>query len=394
MKNISLSILGLLLSSTIIAQTNLVPNHNFQKVTKKVKEKGQINMAAPWISPTLSVADLFLKSAKGTEVAVPENAYGSEEPMSGDNYAGIMAYSYKGKSPRTYLQVKLTEQLKEGEEYCVTFHVSLSDLSKYATNYIGAYLSSNEVSANNNDVLQFDPQIVSRRQIVYETQFYWTPICAKFIAKGGEEYLTIGNFTPEERLKLNKAKRPQGFNTPQTNDAYYYVDNVSVTPSKEVEKCDCDFIPGVDDMETLNSTFKSDATGTENKVKIIDSYGSSSATKDVPKVVAPNTKEAQDVVLFFDSKKMDLNADATSKLDAVITYLKANPKSKVSLVGYIDVSEKDEDKLDGKRVGAVYKYILSKGVVKENVLKSMEGLNNAQKDAAKNMKVEVKIIKE
>jgi outer membrane protein OmpA-like peptidoglycan-associated protein len=392
MKNITILLALILINTSVFAQTNLVPNHNFQSANKKTKEKGQINMAAPWISPTLSQADLYLKSSKNPEISIPANAYGSEEPMSGDNYAGFMAYSYKAKLPRTYLQVKFTEPLKEGEEYCVTFHVSLSDLSKFACNYLGAYLSNDAVSANNSDVLQFEPQVVSRRFTVYETQFYWTPICAKYKAKGGEEYLTIGNFTSEEKLKINKVKRPQGFNTPQTNDAYYYLDNVSVVLAKEVEKCDCDFIPGVDDMETLNSTFKSDLTNQPNKVKIIDSDGSPSSVADAPKATTPSTQARQDVVLYFESKKIDLTAESTIKLDAIIVYLKANPKAKVSLAGYIDASEQTEDKLDGKRVGSVYKYILSKGVVKENVLKSMEGVNNAQKDASKNMKVEVKIV--
>jgi outer membrane protein OmpA-like peptidoglycan-associated protein len=394
MKNIFLLLSVVLTSTTFFAQTNLVPNHNFQNANKKTKEKGQINMAAPWISPTLSQADLYIKATKSLEIGVPANSYGAEDPMSGDNYAGIMAYSLKAKLPRTYLQVKLKEPLKEGEEYCVTFHVSLADLSKFACNNLGAYLSNDAVSANNNDVLQFEPQIVSRRLKVYEAQFYWTPVCATYKAKGGEEYLTIGNFTPEEKLTITKIKRPQGFNSPQTSDAYYYIDNVSITPAKEMEKCDCDFIPGVDDMETVNSTFKSDISNQQTKLKIIDSDGSQSVVdgKEKNTTSKVETKEVQDAVLYFESKKMDLTAESTTKLDVVIAYLKANPKAKVSLVGYIDASEQTEDKLDGKRVGSVYKYILSKGVVKENVLKSMEGTNNAQKDVAKNMKVEVKII--
>lgn len=389
MKNIFSFIFGLTISSTLFAQTNLVPNHNFQTANKKTKEKGQINMASPWISPTLAQADLYLKSSKNSLISIPANSYGSEDPMEGDNYAGFLAYSYKAKVPRTYLQVKLTQQLKEGEEYCVTFHVSLADLSKFATNYIGAYLSNDAVSANNDGILQFEPQIVSRRLSVYEKQFYWTPICAKYKAKGGEEYLTIGNFTPEEKLKITKVKRPQGFNSPQTNDAYYYLDNVIVVSAKDVEKCDCDFIPGVDDMETVNSTFKSDATSLENKVKIIDSYGSSTTTVGS----TSDTKKGENFTILFESKKIDLSAKATKDIDQLVDFMKANPTIKVMLAGYIDESEKSEDKLDGRRVGAVYKYIVSKGVVKENVLREIKGTEGAQKDVAKNMKVEVKIIK-
>lgn len=390
MKNILTLIIGFVISTTYYAQTNLVPNHNFQTANKKTKDKGQINMASPWVSPTLAQADLYLKSTKNSLIAIPANSYGSEDPMEGDNYAGFLAYSYKGKVPRTYLQVKLTQPLIEGEEYCVTFHVSLADLSKYAINYIGAYLSNDAVAANNDGVLQFEPQIVSRRLSVYEKQYYWTPICAKYKAKGGEEYLTIGNFISDEKLKITKVKRPQGFNSPQTNDAYYYLDNVIVVSSKDVEKCDCDFIPGVDDMETVNSTFKSDATGLENKVKIIDSYGSSTTTVGA----STASKSGENFIILFESKKIDLSAEATKNIDQLSDFLKANPTFKVMLSGFIDESEKTEDKLDGRRVGAVYKYLVSKGVVKENILREIKGSEAAQKEAAKNMRVEVKIIKE
>ena len=64
MKNIFSFIFGLTISSALFAQTNLVPNHNFQTANKKTKDKGQINMASPWISPTLAQADLYLKSSK------------------------------------------------------------------------------------------------------------------------------------------------------------------------------------------------------------------------------------------------------------------------------------------------------------------------------------------
>lgn len=384
MKNL-LVITLIFLSTILFAQTNLVPNHDFNKIGKKVKEKGQINMAEPWISPTLTQADLYIKNTKSAEIAVDGNMYGAEAPMEGDNYAGILAYSYKGKASRSYLQVKLTEPLKQDVEYCVTFHVSLADLSKYACNYLGAYLSNDAVSANNNDVFQFEPQIISRRLTVYEQQYYWTPVCSKYKAKGGEEFLTIGNFTPEEKLAISKIKRPQGFNSPQTNDAYYYIDNVIVASLSEDEKCDCDFIPGVDDMETTNKNFKSDLTSQSNQPKIINSDGN--VTKTSGSALSTN-----DYTIFFEPKQINISATATKKMDKLVTYLKANPKDSVSLDGYIDVLEKDEDKLDGKRVGVVYKYIVSKGIVKERIIKAMQGIAE-DKDKSKNMKVEITIKK-
>ena len=77
------------------------------------------------------VGDLFSKK-KESPIGVPLNLYGKEHAKDGDNYAGIVAYSYNNKQPRTYLQSKLMKPLTGGIDYCVKFHLSLSDLSKYA----------------------------------------------------------------------------------------------------------------------------------------------------------------------------------------------------------------------------------------------------------------------
>ena len=102
--------------------------------------------------------------------------------MKGTGYAGILAYSYKNKSPRSYLQVQLTEKLEAGKEYCVQYHVSLADLSKYACNHLAVAITDKAVTANNSDVLKVESFIESRKLKIYETQFYWTPICGVFKA--------------------------------------------------------------------------------------------------------------------------------------------------------------------------------------------------------------------
>jgi len=391
MKKISFVLALMFVSSFLFSQTNLVPNPYFDEVIKKVKQEGQIELATPWSSPTLAPADLYVANTKSYLIGVPDNAYGSEDPMKGENFAGILAYSYKNKEPRSYLQVELTESLKAGEEYCITFNVSLADLSKYACNYIGAYVSDKAVSANNTEVLQFEPQIVSRKLTVYEKQYYWIPVCAKYKATGGEQYITIGNFTVDEKLTLKKVKRPRGFTSPQTYDAYYYIDNVSVVNAKEADKCDCDFVPGMENAETVSRNFNSEANTAPKTVKIINTDGSA---------VSGNQSENVDIksggnsfVISFDPKSFSIIGGAASKLDQLVALLKENPTNRVSLTGYYDASEKEVEKLDAKRVMTVYKYIVSKGVKKESIDRMMGGTNDAQKDVLKNMKVVIKIIK-
>ena len=375
------------------AQDNLVPNYDFQLIEKKVKEKGSIELAIPWTSPTLAKADLYVQTTKNYAISVPENAYGEEKPMKGDNYAGIVAYSYKGKIPRSYLQVKLTDALKAGEEYCVTVNISLADLSKYACNYIGVAISDKALTVNNSEVFQYDAQILSRKLVVYEKQYYWTPVCGVYKAKGGEQFITIGNFTPDEKLQVKKVKRPRGFTKPQTYDAYYFVDNVSVLPVEKARKCDCDAAEGMEGAETVSRSFSS-SENAKLKDKIINTDGSVGPGVDLGNN-SSNTG-IDGLIIPFKPKTNTIVGNPAAIMGEVVTYLKANPKDKIMISGYIDASEKDIDKLDGKRVGTVYKYLVSKGVSKERIKREIGGADTPvdEKNATKNMRVEIKLIQE
>ncbi len=325
---------------------NLVPNPSFENVEKKVKEPGQIEMAAPWFAASMAPVDLYSEKAKNPQITVPRNNYGEEKPLTGKNYAGFNAYGYKNKVPRSYLEVKLKQPLEAGKEYCVKFFISSADISKYAINDIGAYLSKTKVVAKSNEKLNNVPQIISRKHTIYTKQFYWTPICGVYKAKGGEEYLVIGNFTEDEKLKVVKQRRPRGFTTSQTYDAYYYIDDVSVIPADSVKSCDCDTKPGEERMETVKREFESDPNAEVEQQK---------------------TAASKVTTIMFDAKKFNLTDDDIKLIDGVIAKMKSQANSKILIEGFIDPSESDVPDLDKKRVFAIYKYIVSKGINKERI---------------------------
>jgi len=381
----------ILVSGVSFSQTNLVPNSTFEKISKKIKTVGEISVAEPWSSPTLAPADLYVEKTKNSSISIPDNAHGAEKPMKGSGYAGIFAYSYKNKIARSYLQVKLTEKLKAGKEYCVRYHVSLSDLSKYATNHLGVAITKEAVSANNSDILKVESSIESRKLTVYEKQFYWTPICGVFKAEGGEEFLTIGNFTEDDKLETKKVKRPKGFSSPQVNDAYYYIDNVSVIDvASSKKKCDCDVTPGMENVETVRSDFSSDMSVNTTTVKIINSDGSTGGVSSSDAVLE---EKVDGMKIMFDEGKSSVDA-SLSKLDKVVAYLKENIDERIKISGYIDESEKTVEKLAGKRVGAVYKYLVSKGVSKTRIERNIGGSDSPvdKKDVKKNMRLEIDVL--
>ena len=221
-------------------------------------------------------------------------------------------------------------------------------------------------------------------------RFYWVPVCGVFSAEGDEEFLTIGNFTPDEALKLEKVKRPRGFSKPQLYDAYYYVDNISVVETDKPRECDCDSDPAMKNVETVSRNFSSDNDPSANKVKIVGTHG------DVVDANTPSVsgkiENLNDVNILFlaDSYAID---ESVEYIDKIIAYLKANKSVKIKMIGHNDASEKEE-RLDSKRLASVYKYFLSKGVAKERIEREMKGADEPadKNDPLKNMRVEIQEI--
>lgn len=69
------------------------------------------------------------------------------------------------------------------------------------------------------------PQIQNDSLTVVSDKENWTKISGSFIATGGEQFLTIGNFFDDIQTVKNSTRVS---NYPNNNYAYYYIDNVSV----------------------------------------------------------------------------------------------------------------------------------------------------------------------
>jgi outer membrane protein OmpA-like peptidoglycan-associated protein len=377
------------------AQTNYVSNGSFEDYgKKKPKELGQIDLAINWKSPTLAKADLYMVGNKNPLISAPANALGEESPASGQLYAGIRAFSYKSKDPRTYIQARLSTPLEAGKKYCIKFSASLSDLSKYAINNLGIYVSSDAVSAENSDILKFKAQIIKKENPAIDKLAMWEDICGVFKATGGEEYITIGNFNEDAQTLQTKVKRPAGFNKPQIAQAYYYIDDVSVYSLEEVEACICGKLTGLEKAETIERNFQSDTS----KKAMQEELEKEKREKAAAAAAAAN-KNANTILLDFDVNKFAMPAGAEFDIDPVLEDMKKkeNASVKIEIISHIDKSEPEP--LSDKRASVVQKYIQSKGISKERIIiksmKATQPLDTGTGDDAKqkNARVELKLIK-
>jgi outer membrane protein OmpA-like peptidoglycan-associated protein len=333
-----------LISTLGFAQNNLVPNGSFEQTEKKVKSgEGEIALALPWMSPSLeNQADIYSTGNK-KGYGIPTNDRGYMDVDEGVNYAGFRAYSYRDKLPRTYLQVKLTKALIAGKKYCIKYNVALSKTSKYASNNLGMYISEKKQKDRDIEAFTIKPQIRNAANKIYEDQHVWETVCGVFIATGNERYITIGNFTATADMVVKKdylkKKKLKEFPQLQKEEAYYYIDDVSVINLEEIDVCACDAADdGGNQMKVVYSTSTSDGMD-----------------MDI-------SKEIELINIFFN--KNATTPSSASSIRKVIDFMKANPDLNIEIVGHMDkVEEKSSLKdLSVDRAKAVYDYLIKNGI--------------------------------
>lgn len=206
-----------------VQDDNLVLNSDFSGSCPNTV--GQIANATLWSSPTTDDADLFAPC--GTNGAgIPINDFGNQTPYNGNNYAGFRAYSHNSPSAtQEIISQQLFAPLVPGTAYCMKMYVSLAENSDYAIDEVGMYCSVNALDANGS--IYQTPQVFNPENVILFDSIGWREISGSFVADSAYQYLSVGNFnwyasgTPNTLLVGSPS--PGGM-------AYYYVDNISISP--------------------------------------------------------------------------------------------------------------------------------------------------------------------
>jgi len=209
---------------------NLVLNPSFEDTIPCSSYQGPPQLpCSSWYWATGGSVDYF-NNYCGDLVfySVPANAFGFQYAKTGTAYCGIGMYQNPIFPPiglREYLGGQLSDTLRQGHIYCVSFYVVKSDSGKYYTSDIGMYLSSDSsVDYSTALNLPYIPQIINTNGIIYDT-LNWTQISGNYIAGGGEKYFIIGNFNDDVNTTLDSNNQTNNANTAFS---YYYIDDVSV----------------------------------------------------------------------------------------------------------------------------------------------------------------------
>jgi len=226
-----LKLLGLFMLCIYIstAQSNMISNSSFETYSVCPNNAGQFeNNVQNWYNPNISSPDYFnaccTTGCIGTNV--PNAAVGYQNAKSGNAFVGMLAFQQP--DGREYIGTQLISPMIFGHKYYCEMYLSLGDIMRYAISRIGFHFSNSQITQNDYYVINVVPQVENPLGVFLSSQTNWMKVSGSFIASGGEQWLTIGNF-------YNDLNTDTLFVT-NTNHiyAYYYIDDVSVIDSTAI----------------------------------------------------------------------------------------------------------------------------------------------------------------
>ena len=218
------SLIFICLFSVSYCQVNLVPNWSFEYVDTSCSFNNtncfggiQVGSVPPWDGYS---SDVFNTCSIYSDCDVPFNHVGYQSPHTGNGYAGEIFFG-----SREYMEVPLDSILKPQHKYCVNFYVNISNLYAVGINNIGMYISNTYTPMSSN-LFGYTPQI-NYTGIISDT-LNWTNVSGLYVANGGEQFITIGNFYSNTNTDTVPSSSPYCCVT------YMYIDDVSIVDCTDV----------------------------------------------------------------------------------------------------------------------------------------------------------------
>lgn len=336
-------------------QKNLVPNGSFENYKKK---SGNLKQAIPW-QPIASV-DYYQEPVSG-DTSLQKGA------RTGNCYTGLRFQKYY----KEFLQVKLAEALHPGTTYYFEMYVRMGFWSNVTLKSLGALFTKVGYKGQG-DVVKGSMVDSVCKKGGFINNYQWFKISGKYIANGGEKYITIGNFNANARKEMSRLNIFKfGF-----KEAYYFFDDISLIKAVEpVEKVK---------VEIVGST-------------LIDRQD------DSVLVVKKDLKVGEKIQLkniFFENYRYYILPESYSELNKLVQYLIRNPTMEVQINGHSDNqgSRLKNQKISEQRAREVFVYLIKKGVQNKMYFKGYGGdlpiaTNDTDEGRAKNRRVEFEIIK-
>lgn len=207
-------------------------------------------------------------------------------------------------------------------------------------------------------------QIVNNpHKIIVDTD-NWIKISGTFTANGGEEYITIGNFSPEKAtpFKVVKEKRDQS--------AYYFIDDVIL--AKGTQPVAIEYKARKDAKEMVSHRTNQMEASDYFKQFLITTEAKT--TKSKPKEIPKEPILLNNI--FFMANDYTILPNSEKELMNLVSFMKSDESLKIKIIGHTDENGTVEfnQKLSEDRAKIVYNFLLMEDVPTDRL--SFEGKGN------------------
>lgn len=336
-------------AQTDSAGLNLVRNPSFEQNTSCPNDQGQLDLCNFWSSAIGPAPDYFHHCSENThwQAKVPDNFYGSQRPSTGKAYCGLTAMSFNDEMDMKFgsIQVRLTNPLVAGQSYCLKAQVALAERASIALPVLHMSFQQKRTYPD-----EAAPTSLGSARLVGRDSFLadktdWMEISGNYRASGGEEWLVLSfQMLQENDLRLKTLQDSPGH---VKGFAYYYIDDVCVSPLSNNWQCNC----GSFERRIQKRILRLDVSFRER---------------------LEAGKPGQDVVLEGVNFPNDSDVPTPASLpmlDTVANWLATRPELFVEIVGHTDSVGDDEHnrQLSEGRAKAVYLYLVQKGISPERM---------------------------
>lgn len=295
--HLKITFLSLFILALLPAQVNLVPNPSFEadnrapvittffwnhygdwrKDSLYKNPNNKLILAANWFPATSGTPDA-LNSDKshllGFKTKTARTGDGRMGIIAGICKNGLVSWLLYRDTYSEYVECKLNQPLVAGKLYCVRYYVALDRKSNFASNRFGFAITKDSVRFPKTHVQLsgYDPEAhINEADDHYITSDEgWVMICDTFIAKGGEQFLTLGSFAQDFPKRIHKVKKSEHTSlrvNPFNKFAYYYIDDVSLM---EVQPGEALCSAPRDSVTRNNIVFMLDVSASMNQKGLLD----------------------------------------------------------------------------------------------------------------------------
>ena len=372
MLNLLLKIFWIPLSIYSFAQ-NLIPNGGFEEVNICC-ELNQPCAPGGWFNSNFSY--------KATGIAW------GKEVSSGDN-AIKLSVSIPGRDDfRNYIMAPLICPLIKDKEYHFSIKVKASG---YAINSLGVLFSVKPVFNHKPELIRTKPTLSFEKDSGWlRNQNQWIELYKDFKASGDEKIITIGNFSPDDKLSYQQLSR-------NAQSCEYLLDDVSLTPLQGVQCSDHNDNLKKIMGEKRRHYFSINCSNPEFVNLFPELLNDSFLAEEYLHLTYYNQYLLQN--LEFETDQSVLRSASFPEVNKLLILMFQEPSKKVMLTGFTDDSGSKAHnlKLSHQRAKAVATYLVKMGIGWERVKFEGKGsshpLDSSGSDAgrARNRRVEFKL---